>query len=313
MRSILLLLSLALAACSANAPTPGDGPGGPGDGPGGPGGPNDGPAPPAEPAVSRTVTLQVVPPPSVEKSGVVFLGMLQENVSGDWSKEGAAPSHHLATEALPMGATTTVDVALHGDLAYFAIIDLDGNTLPTPGEPVGGPVIIDKDPGVPAPPFVIDRVWGVPGGSDAPPAEPAAPPVEGLKRTVRVDTKIKPPFLKQGRILVIGTPGSDDGAYQSPLSARPNFRWASEPVALNWPVELQAEVPESGDVIVLLDLDGGLQASVGDLASKPLLGFLPPDEGAVLEVVLSGPLTEDGEGGDSGDEAPGDEGGSEDP
>ena len=126
--------------------------------------------------------------------------------------------------------------------------------------------------------------------------------IELVDRTVRVDTEIRPPFLKQGRILVVGMPSSEGGRYVGPLNRVTNLVWSSQSVELEWPVEVTAKIPASNsDLLVMLDLDGGLQPSVGDLSSKPLIGFVAPGEDEIIDVVLEGPLTEDGEGGSSAD------------
>ena len=236
----------------------------------------------------------------------MFIGFEAKDIRGDWSREGVRPMHHKVTDPLSIAAKIPVDVELHGDLTYFALLDTDGDQLPTIGELVSGPVVVSKDTTATPPPFIIEKPWGTSGGGGQAPNQPgdgpAATDAGAELRSLKVDTKIRPPFLKEGRVIVVGLPASGTGAYVGPLQREPNFVWASDSVELDWPVEVKAQVPLEGDVVVLLDLDGGLRPSVGDLASDPLINFEGVTKGETLSVTLTGPLTEEGEGGDSGDE-----------
>lgn len=255
----------------------------------------------------RGLTLEIPNVPANKIASVVFIGFESKDIDGDWAREGIRPMHHTVMDPAKVTATMTLDVSLHGDLTYFAIVDLDADQVPTPGDLTSGPVVVSKDVGEAPASFVVERVWGQPGAVGAgaggePPGDPSTPAVETVTRTVRLDTEIRPPFLKEGRVLVVGLPPSGQEAYVGPLQRETTFVWATESIELAWPVEIQAQLPSSGDVLFLLDLDGGLQPSVGDLASDPTMDFEPLPEGETMDVTLVGPLTEDGEGGDSGDE-----------
>ena len=245
--------------------------------------------------------------PKEKRAPVVFLGFETKDIEGRWAREGVRPMHHHVTEALLLAKSMSLDVSLHGGLTYFAVLDTDEDQLPSVGELTSAPVAVSEDTSEPAGTFVVESGWGSVTTAPLPQAPDDAPladsDVELVVRTLRVDTQIRPPFLKQGRILVVGMPSSAGAQYVGPLNRATTSVWASENVELEWPVQVTAEVPANGgDLLVLLDLDGGLQPSVGDLASKPLIGFVVPAEGETMDVMLQGPLIEDGEGGDSGDE-----------
>lgn len=280
MRSTPLLLALLLSACS--------------DGPKGPAA--SGPATPTTPAIARSVTLTVPNPPAVEEVTVAFLGFAPQQMSGAWARKGEAPSHHARVNAVKPAPSMTVEVELHTGLTYMVLLDQDGYGVPDDGELTSLPLELETDANEVGP-FVVDKPFGTAVGG-RPSDEPAVAkaPVESapaVTRSLVVDTKIKPPFLRRGRILVVASEG--DGPL---IGSTPSFVWMSPKVELDWPVKLEAQVPEGGTVHVLLDLDGGAEASTGDLAAKPIRSFSPPPEGEPLEILLEGPLTDPGEGGE---------------
>lgn len=257
---------------------------------------------PLEPAAVRGLTLEVSNPPSGKSSSVVLIGFESKDIKGDWAVGGIRPMHHTVTDPLPITASMKLDVSLHGDLTYFALVDLDANEVPSAGDLTSGPVVLSKDVAEAPAVFVVERLWGIPSANDPGPGaaegEPGGPPpptIETITRTIHLDTEVRPPFLKEGRVLVVGLPPSGGAAYVGPLKRQTTFVWATESIELVWPLEIEAQLPSLGDVVVLLDLDGALEPSVGDLASEPLLDFEPGPEDLAIDITLVGPLTEGGE------------------
>lgn len=284
MRTTPLLLAILLTACTGSSQDPSGQQ------------PVSGAAAPTTPAIARSVTLTVPNPPAADEVTVAFLGFDEKQMAGSWARKGEAPVHHARVNAAKPDTTMTVEAELHTGLTYMVLLDLDGYGVPDDGEITSLPVRVESD----APevgPFVVDKPFGkaVAGSPSNEPAAVEKPSenVPAVTRTLVVDTKIKPPFLKRGRILVVANEG--DGPL---IGSTPTFVWMSPKVELDWPVTLEAQVPEEGTVHVLLDLDGGAEASTGDLAASPIVSFTPPAEGEKLEVTLEGPLTDPGEGGE---------------
>jgi|GEM_PF-4183356 len=286
MRLTPILLATALVGCTGNATA------GESAGPGG-----EAEQAPREPAAPQAVTLEMAVLPEIATGGVLFIGFKPGDIEGTWAREGVRPAHFMVVKGVAFSETAKTEAGLYPDLTYFAMVDLNGDDLPTEGELASGPTPVVA--GGAGTTFRLQSPWGTAPSEGAASAPPDS--VETVQRTLVVDTEIKPPFLKKGRVLVVGLPASADGPFVGPLSREPALVWASDELELTWPVELTATLPITGDMMVLLDLDGGLLPSVGDLASAPATNFAPPAEGAKLAVKLVGPLTELGEGGDSGD------------
>lgn len=276
-------------------------------------------APLAEPAAVRPVTLTIPSLPAKPTSPIVFIGFEPEAVTGNWAQEGVSPNHHTVTAPVELAGTVEIDVPLLGELTYFALLDLDGDGVPSDGEGVSGPVLVGKDTSAAPGPFVIELTWGAPGSGlgvppgdaevapeGAPVADPTPERVTGdpVKRRLRLDTEQERPVLDAARVLVVGMPASDGDAYVGPLIRDASFVWASDSLKPTWPLELDVQVPPGGDVQILLDIDGDLLPSVGDLASSPLVNFEPVPEGSDMDVTLVGTL---------GRESKGDEGKAEEP
>lgn len=277
-------------------------------------------APLAEPATVRPVTLTIPSLPAKPTSPIVFIGFEPEAVTGNWAQEGGRPNHHTVTAPVELSGTVEIEVPLHGGLTYFALLDLDGDAVPSDGEGVSGPVPVSKDTSAAPAPFVIELVWGAPGSGlgvsrgdgevapeDAPVADPTPERVtaDPVKRRLRLDTEQERPVLERVRVLVVGMPASDEGAYVGPLTRETSFVWVSDSVKLAWPLEIEAQLPPGGDVQILLDLDGDLVPSVGDLANSPLVNFEPLPEGSDMDVTLVGYLGEDSAADDAKVEQPG--------
>ena len=300
----LLLLLAALATlpplgCRGGAPdrdrkqAPG---GAPGDGPGQPVQGATGPT-----TTERTVAVTLSPVPRQPRGAVAFIGFRAAQMDGEWSRLGEAPSHHAVSDPIDLAGSFEITVELVDGMTYLAILDLDDDGRPGPGELTSLPVALPSDGPVP---FRLDRPYIPPervSGAAAPvPVGPGlASAADAARRSLVVDTQIKPPFLKRGRILVVGLPASEDRPFRGPLELEPTFFWASDVQDLDWPVTIDARFPDPGhDVLVVLDLDGAGDPSLGDLVAEPMLGFELPDDGAPVRVLLTGPLTDDPAGDD---------------
>lgn len=249
----------------------------------------------------RTIAIKLSPVPRQTTGAIAFIGFRPEQMEGEWSRLGEAPSHHAVSDPIELSAAFEVKVELIGGMTYLAILDLDDDGRPGPGELTSEPVALDTSRKTAH--FVLDKPYIPPeqisGTTSVAVNAPGLPSNEsGQDRALIVDTTIKPPFLKEGRILVVGLPASGDVPFRGPLQVEPNFFWASDTLRLDWPVTVQARLPDSGDVLVVLDLDGAGTPSLGDLVTEPMLGFEPPEGEQPLRVLLTGPLTDEGEGGD---------------
>lgn len=298
--ALLLSVVLLAPACrgsgkpdSQRKPAPG---GMPGDGPGINVQGAQGPA-----TTLRTITVKLEPLPRQPTGAVAFIGFEASQMEGTWSRLGVAPSHHAVSDPIELTASFEIEIELVGSLTYLAILDLDDDGRPGPGEITSVPTALPEGDGRVS--FVLDRPYIPPeqiaGTTRAIAQAPGLPSNEGAEeRELIVDTTIRPPFLKEGRILVVGLPASGDTPFQGPLEVEPTFFWASDTVRLDWPVRVKARFPADGDVLVVLDLDGAGAPSLGDLVTEPMLGFEAPAAGEPVQVTLTGPLTDSGEGGD---------------
>jgi len=266
-------------------------------------------AAPDEPAAMRSIRLTLPSSAAKGTSVIVFLGFDPETVSGNWAEEGERPRHHTVTKAVALAETVEMDVSLHGGLTYFALIDLDENAVPTDGEGVSGPVTVSGDTSAAPDPFVFKLTWGAPGSGLGVPQgaaesplggavdvavegeELSAPPVEAVAgdavtRAIRLDSDLKGGSIESARVLIVGMPSSGSEAYVGPLTRESSYVWASAQIMVTWPLKLDAQFPAGGDVQVLLDVDGDLLPSIGDLASAPFVNFEPVPEGSSMDVTL---------------------------
>lgn len=296
LRLLLLILLLAAAGCRGSGQPERDRKQAPGGMPGaGPGLQVAGAAGPA--TTARTIAVALHPVPKQAQGAIAFIGFQSDQMDGEWSRLGVPPSHHAVSDPMPLSASFDLTIELVDGLTYLAILDLDDDGRPGAGELTSLPVPLPE--GSEPVPFRIDRPYIPPdrvsGTVAAAPVAPGLPsPDEATGRTLRVDTTIKPPFLKEGRILVVGLPASGDRPFRGPLEVEPDFFWVSEPLQLDWPVSVQARFPEDGhDLLVVLDLDGAGAPSLGDLVTEPMLGFELPSGDAPIEVLLTGPLTDE--------------------
>ncbi len=288
----VLLSSLVLTGCrDLGEPNRRQAPGSmPGDGPG-----LDVEGAPGPDTTARTVEVTLSRLPSQTTGAVAFIGFEPSHVEGPWARLGQAPSHHAVSDPIELSTHFELKVELVGGLTYLAILDLDDDGRPGIGEMTSAPLKVEADGGPIS--VLIDQPYVPPKGqggtSVAAVQAPGLPSAPGDPRELIVDTTIKPPFLKKGRILVVGLPAAGDKPFRGPLSVEPEFFWASDTVRLDWPVRVQGQVPAKGDVLVVLDLDGGGAPSLGDLTTEPLLNFRPSAAGEPLRVTLTGPLTDD--------------------
>ena len=242
---------------------------------------------------SFAVTLSIDPVPA-PRGAVAFMGFRPSQMDKEWSKLGERPAHHALSDPLDLAPTLTLDLELVDGLTYLAILDLDDDGRPGEGELRSAPVAVRA--GTPAS-FALSLPY-VPPEDVVATVDPDPGP--GLRTTntgetlpLVVQAKIRPPFLKTGRVLVVGMPPADGGTTASPLTEKPTFFWASPPLDLNWPVAVSAQFPTTpADVLVVLDLDGAGVPSVGDLVSAALPRFRATKGGETVTVTLTGPLVE---------------------
>ena len=307
-RGLTLLLFLLAATTAGCNPAPNaDSPQGEGSGaPEGEPSDSEEVARPSPRGPPRAVRVTIAELPRAKEAAVAFIGFDPDQMDGPWPRKGEAPRYHVVSAIMPLTAQLDFEAELVGPAIHIAILDLNGNGRPNEGELISASVEVPAEPGAEPPVFPLATAFDEKGtprpSSETPtPAAGADPTVMAnpakLQRSLVVDSTVRPPFLKKGRLLVVGMPPAANGRFRGPLYDRPNFLWASERVSLDWPVTVAADFPPSGDLLVVLDLDGGGLPSLGDLASAPLLGFTAPADGTVVTVQLTGPLVEEGEGG----------------
>ena len=322
-------------------PTGGPGQGGPGQGGPRQGGPGDGYGGPkvgAEgeipPGPDQTISLVVGAGAKAprNKGQIIFVGRNPEKQ--EFPEPGKAPKDdkpHFLWRSEPQEPAFPLEltVPLPANLTIFAVYDTDGDGAPTDGD-LMSKLIEDWKPrsdGVRtielSDTFSIARLTMRGGpGEDDPDGEGDGPTTDGGEtRRLVVTTEVRLPFIRTGKIMVVGLPPSDPEEFGYPPEAKPSFLWKSDSVKLNWPVTLEALVPDGLDVLVALDLDGSGYPDVGDLTTAPLFKYARPAEGQEvrvrLEEVIPVPELDDGgdgkedEGDGKDDEGDGEEDGNE--
>jgi len=223
--------------------------------------------------------------PVVAEITAIFMGFSEDQMEGDWGREGERPKLYWFTGTLEAATTLSLEVPLVPGLVYLAAIDLDGNVDVNGGDLVSAPQDYAEvlSPGM-ALEFSIDRPFSPgrePGGMDL-----AARPTtrDGERRSIVVDTAFGLRWLRSSQLMVVGLPVREPWAYEEtgrnyPPRIAPTFLWVDQQRPLKWPIAVDALVPDGLDVFVVLDLDGNGYPSTGDISSLCACDIERPEVG----------------------------------
>jgi hypothetical protein len=209
-----------------------------------------------------------------------------------------------SAEITPTTWPYETELKLPRGMSVRLVLDADGDRKPSVGDPASAP---DDDvaaaPADAAVTFTLDQIFSAEdyqpsgaggdadpggGGADAPGA------VGGEPRTLKISTEVRLPFIRTGRFMVVGLAPADPFVW--PPATQPTFLWVSDPTRLDWPVTLEAKVPDGLDLFVALDLDGSGFPDTGDLASKPAASYVRGAADAPVPIELEEviPIPSDG-------------------
>jgi hypothetical protein len=212
---------------------------------------------------------------------------------------------------------TLQQLELPEDLLYFAVLDVDGNRRPSPGDWSSSAFGAGKSEALEV---VIAGVFGPDNSGEDDGLESdddddddddddssdgqdfegengeAAPamflPV-GIDRSVLrravIDAQPRVPFLRRARILVAGfSSDSIERGMPAPMS-EPTYFWASGQLPIDWPLRAELRLPDvpGQTVYVILDLDDNGQPSPGDLSSSALVNYEAPSGRIEPEFLLN--------------------------
>jgi len=264
------------------------------------GGPAMGPQLP-EGARSSPVVVDIAVPSHDGPATLVVMGFHASQMEGGWSKEREAPQLYWFQEDLSVVASQEVSVPLAPDLVYVAALDLDLNRDINRGDVVSAPIVVGALSEEPLT-MLLDRPFSPgpePGGMDL-----VARPTTGggSERSITVDSAFGMRFFPRGRLMVVGLPpgstlaareiertgvtGRIEGSLgprptgSYPARVPPTFLWVSLPLDFDWPVRMDALLPDGLDTYVVLDLDRNGYPSTGDIASLCVCEMQRPKEGS---------------------------------
>ncbi len=120
---------------------------------------------------------------------------------------------------------------------------------------------------------------GADGEDDSGEAPDAETLGRGVVRQLVLDSRPRVPFLREGRVMVVGYPRQEVERGMPAAGAQPTFFWRSEELRLTWPLRIEAPLPSGRTLFLVLDLDDDGMPSPGDLCSVPAYDFEPPAEG----------------------------------
>ncbi len=255
-----------------------------------------------------TINLKVTAPST--RGPVVFLGVPESGLDGTWIKPNTRPSFHWVSPVVSYTESFELMAPLPAGLLYFAVLDFDGDDLPGPQDLVSAAVGVSEG-GAPLV-FTLAATLeasmpDVDGDDDDNEDDEEAPATDegGEPRTLIISNEGRLPFISTGRFMVVGLPPSPEDEFGYPPDSTPSFLWASEATRLKWPVTLEAKIPDSVDLLVVLDLDASGQPDVGDLTTEPIFAFRRPAIGEAVQATLATviPIPE----GDGQEDAPDDE------
>ena len=223
------------------------------------------------------------------------------------TKDASMDSMGFFWRSEPFEATTwphTVEAPVPKGLYLYAMLDRDGDGMPSPGDlsvPQSEPIKVRRSGPIEATlstPFSPAARPGQapqgtpqtpPGDDDDDDAAPTRPVTKsGIQRgdaatdvrSLTLATDVRLPFIRTGRFIVLGL-ADGTGEFGWGELANAPFIWASAPQRLNWPVVVEAPLPEGLDLMIVLDLDGSGVADSGDLTSTPKRGLKRPASGGM--------------------------------
>lgn len=260
------------------APTAGPGPGTPG------GQGHEGlPAPDGESgSMKRPVAIDL--PPDLRPTGPTVLIVVGRRPGPPGAPAKPAPDYlWRSTEFTAASWPHHTELPLPSGMAIQVLLDADGDKLPSAGDPATGPDEpfgdgpVGSTLGLRLEHRFEPGEAGGDGGQRPAPGLPPATAAGGEVRRLELTSKVRLPFIRTGRFMVAGLAPAEP--FRWPPAARPEFLWVSEPTMLEWPVTLDAALPDGLDMIVVLDLDGSGLPGPGDLSSRPVARYQRGDAG----------------------------------
>ena len=278
------------------APAPAGGPDSPrgAGGPGGPGGPGELGRGIDQDFPKRPVTIDV-PEARRPKGATVLMVIGREPAPPDADGKDAPDFFWRSDEFTPTVWPHPAELPLPTGMAARVLLDADGDGMPSAGD-LATPLddAFARAPATAPIEFVLDEEFSTADFAprafedalqDEAAVEGGAASAEGGEpRTLKLSTEVRLPFIRTGRFMVVGLPPAE--SFEWPPAVRPAFLWVSQPTKLNWPVELEAQVPDGLDLIVVLDLDGSGYPDTGDLSSKPAAKYARGAADAPIAVEL---------------------------
>ncbi len=212
----------------------------------------------------RPVRVVLQLPASVERGTIALMGVRADELDGGWVRGRTRPGFFWVSEAVDFNAPIAVTAPLLTGLSYLAIVNQGRDSLPGPGDLVGGPVVLAE--GAPASEpleIAIDRPFeeatGRPGADPA--HRRAGDPARRRHRaplwSLRVHTE--PAVPAGARVVLVshraGVQGGGVGLWS----------WRSPALPGAFPAALMAPLPDDGgELLGFLDLDGDGAPGAGD-------------------------------------------------
>jgi hypothetical protein len=209
---------------------------------------------------------------------IALAGVQHDQIAGQWIEAGSRPSSWWTRPDGPLSSTVHLDAPLQVGLHYFAVVSVDGNDVPDPGDLIGGPVA-HRVAGRPLT-LSVDRRFGA--DLEARPPDAGLPPGSSESQMVPVElvfegqTAPTEPVV----VLVLGR-SSDDAAH---ADRPPSFFFRSEPTLVG--PDLSLPLPSGLSLTLVLDVDGDGRPGPTDPSTDKSLGFSPPPDGSPARFVV---------------------------
>jgi hypothetical protein len=169
-------------------------------------------------------------------------------------------------------------------LIALVMLDIDGDGLPTPDEPISR-AFTDFTPPPEGTPWRVEliRLFEPPRGGAKALNAPTGGDTDGISARLVLDAEPRIKIVRKSRVMVVGY-DEDDIEDDKPLSdGEPSFLWWRDKPEIDWPITVDGRVPSEGRYLVVVDLDENLRPTAGDLTTALTA---PPDPNVDSDIIL---------------------------